>query len=120
VYCLATISVKHHNLFHLLKIFPTMTQHASPGTVGAVQQARIDTDYIELDKLLKRENLTASGGEARYLISQGLVLVNGIVELRKRRKLRSGDVVTCGETTLRVEGPSPAGAAGDPTGEKAD
>ncbi len=55
--------------------------------------ATIATDYIELDKLLKRENLTASGGEARYLISQGLVQVNGAMETRKRRKLYSGDVV---------------------------
>ena len=40
--------------------------------------ATITTEYIELDKLLKRENLTASGGEARYLISQGLAQVNSI------------------------------------------
>jgi ribosome-associated protein len=54
--------------------------------------AIITTEYIELDKLLKRENLTASGGEARYLISQGLVQVNGALETRKRRKLYAGDV----------------------------
>lgn len=58
-----------------------------------MQHAPISTDYIELDKLLKREDLAASGGEARYLISQGLVLVNGTVESRKRRKLYPGDVV---------------------------
>lgn len=69
----------------------------------AVSTACIDTDYIELDKLLKRENLAASGGEARYLISQGWVLVNGIVETRKRKKLRPGDVVQLHEVAVRVE-----------------
>lgn len=63
-----------------------MEQHVS--TITAV----ITTEYIELDKLLKRENLTSSGGEARYLISQGMVLVNGALETRKRRKLYAGDV----------------------------
>ena len=61
----------------------------------AVQSAVIDTDYIELDKLLKRENLAASGGEARFLIGQGLASVNGVVESRKRRKLYPGDRVIC-------------------------
>ena len=49
--------------------------------------------FIELNKLLKMLNLVESGGEANYLISEGIVLVNGIVELQKRKKLREGDVV---------------------------
>ena len=69
----------------------------------------INTPFIELDKLLKREALTASGGEARYLISQGMVLVNGQVEIRKRRKLYAGDVVEFNGARLRIEViPSPA------------
>ena len=47
----------------------------------------INTPYIELDKLLKRENFCASGGEARFVISEGMVLVNDQVELRKRKKI---------------------------------
>ena len=62
----------------------------------------INTPFIELDKLLKREDVAASGGEARYLISQGLALVNGLVETRKRRKLYSGDTITCCGVTLQV------------------
>ena len=69
---------------------------------GQEQTASITTDYIELDKLLKRENLTASGGEARYLISQGVVRVNGQVETRKRRKCYPGDLVEYGGVQLRV------------------
>jgi ribosome-associated protein len=60
--------------------------------------------YIELYKILKRENMAASGGEAKYLISEGLVTVNGEVETRKRRKTVAGDVVEChGEKVLVVE-----------------
>lgn len=69
----------------------------------------INTSFIELDKLLKREDLAASGGEARYLISEGMVEVNGQVETRKRRKLYPDDVVFFKGVRLRVRQiPSPA------------
>ena len=53
----------------------------------------IRDSYIELYKILKRENMAASGGEAKYMISEGMVQVNGEVELRKRRKTVAGDAV---------------------------
>jgi ribosome-associated protein len=71
----------------------------------------LKTPFIELDKLLKRENLTASGGEARYLISEGCVQVNGQVETRKRRKLYTGDTVYFNGLQLRVQG---GGSPADP------
>ncbi|MEA2115194.1 MAG: RNA-binding S4 domain-containing protein [Thermodesulfobacteriota bacterium] len=59
--------------------------------------------YIELYKILKRENMAASGGEAKYMISEGMVQVNGEVETRKRRKTVAGDVVECnGEKVMVV------------------
>lgn len=76
--------------------------------------AFIDTEYIELDKLLKRENCAASGGEARYVISQGLAWVNGVVETRKRRKLYSGDRVRFGGIEMVVTGGTPCSAADGP------
>ena len=63
----------------------------------------INTPYIELDKLLKREDLAASGGEARWYISEGLVLVNGDVEMRKRKKIYPGDTVSFENTVLVVK-----------------
>ena len=66
------------------------------------QTATLNSEYIELDKLLKRENLAASGGEAKYLISQGVVQVNGEIETRKRRKLYAGDVVTYNGVNVRI------------------
>jgi len=63
----------------------------------------IRDDYIELYKILKRENMAASGGEAKYMISEGMVQVNGEVETRKRRKTVAGDVVECnGEKVMVV------------------
>lgn len=50
-------------------------------------------DFIELHSLLKVTGLCSSGGEAKQQIAAGLVRVDGAVELRKRCKVRSGQVV---------------------------
>ena len=50
-------------------------------------------EFIELFKLLKASALASSGGEAKMMIEDGIVSVNGAEELRKRRKLHPGDVV---------------------------
>jgi len=50
-------------------------------------------EYIELNNLLKITGLCASGGLAKLLIADGLVTVDGQVELRKRCKIRPGQVV---------------------------
>ena len=47
----------------------------------------------ELFKILKFEGLVASGAEAKQAISDGLVLVNGEVETRKRKKIVAGDKI---------------------------
>ncbi len=52
-----------------------------------------DKEYIELNKLLKYMRLVESGGEANAVIVAGEVKVNQEVELRKRKKLRAGDVI---------------------------
>jgi len=53
----------------------------------------INREPIELFKLLKFEGLVGSGGEAKAVIADGRVMVNGEVETRKRKKLMVGDVV---------------------------
>lgn len=50
-------------------------------------------EYIELNKLLKILDWVNSGGEANIMITEGEVYVNGQLETRKRKKMRSGDVV---------------------------
>ncbi|MCH2191150.1 MAG: RNA-binding S4 domain-containing protein [Gammaproteobacteria bacterium] len=52
----------------------------------------INREPVELFKLLKFEGLAATGGEAKIVIDEGLVTVNGQPEMRKRRKMMSGDV----------------------------
>ena len=54
----------------------------------------INKEPVELYKILKFENLVLSGGEAKHLIADGMVLVNGEVELRKRKKIYAGDIVS--------------------------
>ena len=67
-----------------------------------MKTAEIYKEPIELFKLLKFENMVASGGEAKYVISEGQVRVNGAVETRKRKKILAGDVVEFGEEKMRV------------------
>jgi ribosome-associated protein len=52
------------------------------------------TDYIALCDLLKYCAVTETGGEAKHFIAEGHVRVNGEVELRKRCKIRAGQVVS--------------------------
>ena len=52
--------------------------------------------YIELNTFLKVMKLATSGGEAKYIIRSGAVMVDGIVETRNRRKLLAGCVVSYG------------------------
>ena len=53
----------------------------------------VGSDYIELHSLLKATGLCDSGGMAKVLIADGLVLVDGITETRKRCKIRRGQTV---------------------------
>lgn len=59
-------------------------------------------DYIELCSLLKLTGLCDSGGVAKLLISDGLVKVDGKTELRKRCKIRSGQIVELDEQQITV------------------
>jgi ribosome-associated protein len=57
---------------------------------------------IELCQFLKFGGLADSGGQAKLAVAQGLVLVNGIVETRKRKKLAVGDIVVFEGQTIVV------------------
>ena len=60
-------------------------------------------DGIRLGQALKLSGLAESGGEARALVEEGAVTVNGEVETRRGRQLRDGDVVAVGGEALRIE-----------------
>ena len=61
------------------------------------------SDFIKLDQFLKWQGWVGSGGEAKVLIADGLIEVNGEVETRRGRKLRSGDLVTFEDMAATVE-----------------
>ena len=63
---------------------------------------KLDTEYIELNKLLKILSLVESGGQANNLITEGLVRYNGEVDTRKRLKLRKGDKIEFAEMFIRI------------------
>lgn len=50
-------------------------------------------EYIKLDQFLKLADIVSTGGQAKVLILDGLVRVNGVVETRRGRKLYDGDRV---------------------------
>ena len=62
-----------------------------------------DQPTIRLDQFLKLMGLVKSGGEAKHLIQQGEVLLNGEVETRRSKKLSPGDIVTMGPYQVIVE-----------------
>ncbi len=62
----------------------------------------IRDDSIRLGQFLKLANLVESGAQAKPLIADGAVVVNGEVETRRGRQLVRGDVVSLGGVSARV------------------
>jgi len=63
---------------------------------------KLKGDYIELCKLLKFLGIGETGGEAKEIVSEGQVKVDGEVELRRRCKIKAGQIVVCGEHEIKV------------------
>ena len=74
-----------------------------------VQVVLIGDRPINLTQVLKLAGCVQSGGEAKAVIAEGLVRVNGEVELRKRRQMKAGDTVALedGPTIVLKEGVNP-------------
>jgi ribosome-associated protein len=68
-----------------------------------MRKVEILKEPIELCKILKFESMVSSGGEAKSVIAEGLVLVNGKIETRKRKKIVSGDIVEFGKEKIRIQ-----------------
>jgi len=63
----------------------------------------ISHEPIELYKILKFEGMAASGGEAKTVIAEGLVSINGSIETRKGKKIVSGDIIELGQDRIRIQ-----------------
>ena len=68
-----------------------------------MERITIRTPFIKLDALLKFSALTGSGGEAKTVISEGLVGVNGETCLQRGKKIYPGDIVSFCGTELLVK-----------------
>jgi ribosome-associated protein len=67
-----------------------------------VRDVAIRDETIRLGQLLKLAGLVDAGGEAKMLLAEGLVTVNGEAEERRGRQLHRGDVVTLRDEIVRV------------------
>jgi len=62
-----------------------------------------EEEYIKLGQALKKAGLVSSGVEAKIVINDGLVKVNGEIDTRRGRKLYKGDMFEYNGTAVRVE-----------------
>ena len=62
----------------------------------------IDTEFIKFQDLLKFAGLVETGGQAKILIQDGYVTVNGEICTMRGKKIRNGDIVTLDDDTLEV------------------
>lgn len=67
-----------------------------------MEKITINTEFIKLDSLLKFAALVGTGGEAKYVISEGMVKVNGEVCTQRGRKIHPGDRVSFDRFELEV------------------
>ncbi len=76
---------------------------SQPANSSAPRDVVVRGVPIELCQFIKFGGVTGSGGEAKQLIAEGSVLLNGVVETQKRKKLAAGDRVTVSGQTLVVK-----------------
>ncbi|HEY4581360.1 MAG TPA: RNA-binding S4 domain-containing protein [Lysobacter sp.] len=62
----------------------------------------LEGEYVELNQLLKLAGLCDSGGAGKQIVASGAVSVDGVVELRKTAKIRTGQVVRLDDVEIRV------------------
>jgi len=68
-----------------------------------MEKIKIETEYIKLDALLKFAAAVGTGGEAKAVIADGLVEVNGQVCTMRGKKLRPGDKVSFQDLVFLIE-----------------
>ena len=63
---------------------------------------KLNGEFIELNQLLKMVGVCDSGGAGKVMVAEGVVSVDGHIELRKTCKIRAGSVVTLGDVRITV------------------
>lgn len=68
-----------------------------------MQTIKLREEFIKLGQALKAAGLVESGVEAKEVIQNGLVLVNGEIDERRGRKLYDGDIVSFDGEEIKIE-----------------
>jgi ribosome-associated protein len=63
---------------------------------------QLNGEYIELIQLLKATGIAETGGHAKMIVENGLITRNGEIELRKRAKLISGDIIVLDDIEITI------------------
>lgn len=63
---------------------------------------KLESEYIELIKLLKTTHIANTGGHAKLMVEEGEVSLNGNTEHRKRAKIRLGDTVEVNDISISI------------------
>jgi len=67
------------------------------------QEFKITGEYIELIQLLKATGLASTGGHAKMIVDEEMVMRNGEVETRKRAKLLPGETIVVTDVTIELK-----------------
>lgn len=65
-------------------------------------EIKINSEFIKLDQLLKLSDVASSGGEAKILILEGHVKLNGKIEKQRGKKIKSGDILQIQGKCIKV------------------
>lgn len=67
-----------------------------------MENIEITTEYIKLDQFLKWAGAAETGADAKFMVAEGKVKVNGIISLQRGKKLRKGDTVETGTEIYKI------------------
>ena len=67
-----------------------------------MEEFKVEGEYIDLMQLLKAMGIAQTGGHAKMIVDEGIVIRNGDVELRRRAKLRPGDELQIEDIAIRL------------------
>lgn len=72
------------------------------GVIKLIKEIKIENEYIKLDSLLKLSDVVSTGGQAKYYILDGKVIVNGEVTEQRGKKIRVGDIVEVDGVKIKI------------------
>ncbi|AWM74485.1 MULTISPECIES: S4 domain-containing protein YaaA [Lactobacillus] len=67
-----------------------------------IKEIKLTSEYITLGQFLKKESIISSGGQAKWYLQDNPVLLNGIKENRRGKKLRPGDKLEVNQETYEL------------------